>query len=1407
MAHAPPSPQSPRPLKRLRGGSGEVPGMDFGAAGNVFNWSWPARVDEIGKDLPDCLAVTDGSLTLTWSQLSSRSKAVAAALRTLGLTGSPHSVYPKRFGDVVNAPAPMVVMLPHAAESLILVLGVLRQGFPVLPLSITHGNRTQLLQRYEEAMSLFEPVAAITDSPLVAELQSRRPALQVISAHELLAADHPRNYEDVPSTTEHALAYMFTSGSTGQSKCVCLTNCMAHSETEGYPELFSKLGYRVDPHKDRWRIDHEMGWWGAAFFGEVDVALAMRMGIVLMKPTDPDWGARGITVSGALPSQLSNLWPGARNIPPSLKVVFSWAERCDVELGATWKAAGVRMADLLIATEYFLTFASCNLETATSDGRSAHAMRPLGRAKVYLLDESFTPIEASGEASGLLGVAGPQVTPGYVERLDDGSVTIGSGPLSQDMFKVIDGDWVAVPKDIMKKQRDRYISVGRGGGTVKVKGGVLMATNVAEVRLEQGGAVASACITDPLHVEGGSTVVLELRQRDAWTLRDSLQQAGFLRLPVLFTRKMLRNASTGKVQKSLLQEQRKAELELELQAQAALHQAQDSQVAWYLKLARRPLSAILLMQGGTVLNLGQALLAASPSLLAWALVAVPKESVLQLCLVSWTYGAFAQAGNLGRSQSLAALCLTATAGALAAPSWLGLAAGSALLGAVAWKGPTDFEEVSQNRKEKRHLVTSIIVGLGLRLLPFKDATWIYSLGMVMLFAWNRRLPSPPNSSRGLAWVLQRVASHGGSMVETLRYLVCFPVLFVLALPSIMKSEFQDLAWNWLSHNGVPIARKKEFPPCAGPAEQMEHVQSGMSRTRKRNQECEAVWVDTESMFMEDVAQNGSEEAAAVVAETPVAQRAQQLARQAGVDFRSVDSLRIARLSILLKKHMRPKSEALEFNELREACTEEHSFLQLAEERLEVMQTTEAASTSKSDGSLLRPLQSWLCSGARIHREGATNAPWDCQVDVLLRWDGAPLNLGTLHEAVRFVQRQHPMLRARPPLDDSTDLKLGCSGSGFSTTVAATWSLLCEQGAVPRSLRKPVAKALFLCWPRTAILEEAAPFDIPVLSQIYKGGAGQCEVDEVYRVMNDSGWEWWNATSALNMCLIKLETDERVVPYLYCSITHKYADGGAIAAFVHALEDTYQALARGDTPSCFEHPILEVQQQRLRRYLSGAAGQEGAVDMYLFDIVNDTYYHKWGHSVGVQFTPGVCETLRMAGQRMACSEEIAWLSCIVAAMFRMLPDKLLRIMVVHNGRMGDAEGAVACTSNYVMLSIPCLDASSTPLADIASRVKYAITHGKFRRPTTCEQAHARINIGGMIGKDGDFTQVFKTSHSRSSAWSRAPYVIQLRMDNEGGIWCVKDFKCHEFVDPTTFWTAAVCIGKEIAEGAYTNPVEP
>lgn len=236
-------------------------------------------------------------------------------------------------------------------------------------------------------------------------------------------------------------------------------------------------------------------------------------------------------------------------------------------------------------------------------------------------------------------------------------------------------------------------------------------------------------------------------------------------------------------------------------------------------------------------------------------------------------------------------------------------------------------------------------------------------------------------------------------------------------------------------------------------------------------------------------------------------------------------------------------------------------------------------------------------------------------------------------------------------------------------------------------------------------------------------------------------------------------------------------------------------------------MLRVNQQRLLRYLSGDSCPQGAVDVYLFDINNDTFNYGFGHSCGAYFSDNVCNLMRMVGSRIACSEEIAWLCCITCAMCRLMPDeKVMKIMIVHNGRMGEAEGAVACVSQYVMLSIPCATKrSNIPLADIASRVKFAITHGKFTRPAPCEQSHAKINIGGMAGRDGYFSQLFKTHKCKKSSTSRATHVIQLRMDNEGGTWCVKDFKCSDRFDGKSFWEMTVCAGLEIVDGWFNNAV--
>jgi hypothetical protein len=203
-----------------------------------------------------------------------------------------------------------------------------------------------------------------------------------------------------------------------------------------------------------------------------------------------------------------------------------------------------------------------------------------------VLDDKEKPLDAEPgmETKGMLGISGPQVSPGYVERLEDGRTVIGAGEKSIDAFKWINGEWTIVPKDIVKKRSDgSFLSVGRGGGLVKLKGGVLVATNVVEMDLQQR-SIAAACITDPVHVQGGSCAVLEINWVDEWSLRDSLQQASFLRMPILYKCQMPRNQSTGKVQKSLLQAEMVKEHEAEMKAVADLRRTQKLQIDWYLRM-------------------------------------------------------------------------------------------------------------------------------------------------------------------------------------------------------------------------------------------------------------------------------------------------------------------------------------------------------------------------------------------------------------------------------------------------------------------------------------------------------------------------------------------------------------------------------------------------------------------------------------------------------------------------------------------------------------------------------------------------------------------------------------------------------------------------------------------------------
>eukprot|EP00971_Amphidinium_carterae_P159388 3159494-Amphidinium_carterae.1 len=210
-------------------------------------------------------------------------------------------------------------------------------------------------------------------------------------------------------------------------------------------------------------------------------------------------------------------------------------------------------------------------------------------------------------------------------------------------------------------------------------------------------------------------------------------------------------------------------------------------------------------------------------------------------------------------------------------------------------------------------------------------------------------------------------------------------------------------------------------------------------------------------------------------------------------------------------------------------------------------------------------------------------------------------------------------------------------------------------------------------------------------------------DQAHELIRTTQSSWWDHRIAVNNCVVILKRGEEKKTFWYSSLTHKYADGGAAAAYVHSVGDFYQQLRSGSAISVEQGPVVEILERRLWRYVSALCPQDPFAALS-FDIVNDIYDHGKGMSLNVEIAPKVCNMMHIAGQCMGVSEEVAWLVCFTCALCRLLPDeKVIKILLVHSGRTGNAADAVACVSQYVMFAIPVArPRAEIPLADIASR---------------------------------------------------------------------------------------------------------
>ncbi|CAJ1434505.1 unnamed protein product [Effrenium voratum] len=296
-----------------------------------------------------------------------------------------------------------------------------RLAVPVLALSADRDSDAEA-RRAQEAAAALRP-AALVFGDNAFEIQSLPSDCLRLPAEQLLNAQ-AKAPQEVPDAAEAVLAYVFTGGTTRHSKCVAVTHRMALWEIEQYPKVLGSLGNEK-------MLQHSSAYWGAAIFGQVDLALAFgACNVICLCRRPEDIAAAcadfGITVLGVVPSQLRGAYPaGPQSRARSLRRLITWAERTPLRLAAEWKAE-LPVVELLIASEYWLSFYS-NCDTASSNGVERHVLHALPDLDFKLLKEDGT--ECLPGESGELFLSGPTVFPGYVD----------AGAISRNAFHQIQG--------------------------------------------------------------------------------------------------------------------------------------------------------------------------------------------------------------------------------------------------------------------------------------------------------------------------------------------------------------------------------------------------------------------------------------------------------------------------------------------------------------------------------------------------------------------------------------------------------------------------------------------------------------------------------------------------------------------------------------------------------------------------------------------------------------------------------------------------------------------------------------------------------------------------------------------------------------------------------------------------------
>ncbi|UFZ08168.1 amino acid adenylation domain-containing protein [Bradyrhizobium ontarionense] len=353
------------------------------------------RFEALARRSPDAIAAIfaapHGDVELTYDGLNAQANRLARRLRALG----------------VRIEHRVVICMEASLTRLVAILAVMKAGAAYVPLE--PSSPQSLLQ------SLIADCGAeivLTESALADKLRDCTARIVMLDDDHATAADvsedDHRNLND-GADPDNAAYLIYTSGSTGRPKGVVATH--------------GSLCHLVDAQIAAFRIDGQsrvLQFASLSFDASVsEIFTALVAGARLyMAPRElliPSselsrlmrrWGVTTVTMP---PSVLARM-PGQELV--ALQTLVSAGEPCAADLARRW-GRNRRFLNAYGPTE--ITVCATVAEIAP-DGSKPGIGRPIGEARVYILDSHLRPVPAG--VAGHLHVGGPGVTRGYWNRPD-----------------------------------------------------------------------------------------------------------------------------------------------------------------------------------------------------------------------------------------------------------------------------------------------------------------------------------------------------------------------------------------------------------------------------------------------------------------------------------------------------------------------------------------------------------------------------------------------------------------------------------------------------------------------------------------------------------------------------------------------------------------------------------------------------------------------------------------------------------------------------------------------------------------------------------------------------------------------------------------------------------------------------